>query len=263
LTEVNRGSTPGELSGHSIDIGQFSAMTNPLAFKFMPRTDRELIGALPLFRDVTQATLAELLRVGLLQQFQPHATLFNEGDWPDCLVAVAKGSIELYSNHAGRETTTDIVNPKMTCGLAAIVREDVHLSSARTLTPSQVLTVPADTVRHLLRSDVSFARAVEKELAGTCVHLAKVLKNQKLRSGAERLANWILDTDRRQGNRGRIHLPYDKRTLAAYLGMTPESLSRKFASLVDHGVTGCGREVTITDREALRKWAKPDPLIDG
>jgi hypothetical protein len=45
--------------------------------------------------------------------------------------------------------------------------------------------------------------------------------------------------------------------------MTPESLSRKFASLVDHGVTGCGREVTITDREALRKWAKPDPLIDG
>jgi CRP/FNR family transcriptional activator FtrB len=90
-----------------------------------------------------------------------------------------------------------------------------------------------------------------------------LVKNQKLRTGAERLANWILETDQRQGNRGRILLPYDKRTLAAYLGMTPESLSRKFASLVDHGVTGCRREVTITNREALRKWAKPDPLIDG
>jgi len=39
-------------------------------------------------------------------------------------------------------------------------------------------------------------------------------------------------------------------------------LSRKFASLVDHGVAGSGREVTITDREALRRWAQPNPLID-
>jgi CRP/FNR family transcriptional activator FtrB len=229
----------------------------------MPRTDREHICSLPLFKDAGQATLAELLRVGLLRQIPPHVVLFNEGDWPDFLIVVTKGSIELYSSHAGRETTTDIVYPKMTCGLAAIVHEDVHLNSARTLSPSQVFMIPADSVHHLLQSDVSFARAVERELAGTCLHLAKVLKNQKLRSGAERLANWILETDRRQGNRGRIRLPYDKRILAAYLGMTPESLSRKFASLVDHGVTGCGRELMITNREALRTWAKPDPLIDG
>lgn len=229
----------------------------------MRRIDREHIRALPLFRDVTQATLAELLRAALLQQFQPHVTLLNEGDWPDFLVVVIKGSVELYSHHAGRETTTDIIHPKMSCGLAAIVGEQTHLSSARTLAPSLILMIPADAVRSLLRNDASFARAVENELAGTCLHLARVLKNQKLRSGAERLANWILDADRRQGNRGRIVLPYDKRTLAAYLGMTPESLSRKFASLVDHGVSGSGRELTITDRAALRIWAKPDPLIDG
>ena len=24
-----------------------------------------------------------------------------------------------------------------------------------------------------------------------------------------------------------------------------------------------GREIVITDREALQEWAKPDPLIDG
>jgi CRP/FNR family transcriptional activator FtrB len=229
----------------------------------MRRIDREHIRALPLFKDVTQATLAELLRGGFLRQFQPHITLLNEGDWPDFLVIVIKGSVELYSSHAGRETTTDILLPKMTCGLAAIVCAQTHLSSARTLSPSQILMIPADGVRSLLCNDASFARAVENELAGTCLHLAKVLKNQKLRSGAERLANWILEADRRQGSRGRILLPYDKRTLAAYLGMTPESLSRKFAGLVDHGVSSSGRELKITDRAALRKWAKPDPLIDG
>jgi CRP/FNR family transcriptional activator FtrB len=93
--------------------------------------------------------------------------------------------------------------------------------------------------------------------------MIRALKNHKLRSGVERLANWILDTDRRQGGRGKIVLNYDKRTLAAYLGMTPESLSRKFAGLAAHGVASSGREMVITDRQALQRWAKPDPLIDG
>jgi CRP/FNR family transcriptional regulator, transcriptional activator FtrB len=228
----------------------------------MRRIDREHIRALPLFRDASPATLSELLRGGLLQQFPPHVVLLTEGDLPDFLVVVIKGSLELYSNHADRETTTDIVYPKTTCGLAAIVRNEAHLTSARTLTPSQIFMIPADAVREALRNDVSFARSVESELATNCLHLVRALKSQKLRSGAERLANWILQADRRQGNRGKILLAYDKQTLAAYLGMTPESLSRKFASLADHGVVGSGREVTITDRDALKRWAKPDPLID-
>jgi CRP/FNR family transcriptional activator FtrB len=229
----------------------------------MSRTDREWIRALPLFQDVTQAALSELLRTALLRQFQPHVALMKEGDRPDFLVVVTKGSVELYCIHAGREATMDIIYPKMTCGLAAIVRDEVYLESARTLTPSQVLMIPTDAVRNVIRSDASFARAVENELARTCVHIARLLKTQKLRSGAERLANWILEADRRQGNRGRILLPYDKRTLAAYLGMTPESLSRKLARLVDHGVSGAGREWVIVNRAALRKWAKPDSLAGG
>ena len=58
-------------------------------------------------------------------------------------------------------------------------------------------------------------------------------------------------------------LPHDKRTLASRLGMTPENLSRNLANLGAHGVTGSGREIMIADREALRRWAKPNPLIDG
>jgi CRP/FNR family transcriptional activator FtrB len=245
------------------DIGQFKVNPKPLIFPLMRRTDRESIRALPLFKSATQATFAELLQAALLQQHAPHVTLLKEGDWPEFLIVVIKGSIELSCTYAGRQTTADIVRSKMTCGLAAVVRGEAHLSSARTLVPSRLLIISAGAVQKALHGDAAFARAVEDELAGTCLHLTKLVKNQKLRTGAERLANWILETDQRQGNRGRILLPYDKRTLAAYLGMTPESLSRKFASLVDHGVTGCRREVTITNREALRKWAKPDPLIDG
>jgi len=47
------------------------------------------------------------------------------------------------------------------------------------------------------------------------------------------------------------------------LGMTPENLSRNLTSLAEHGISNTGREIVITDHEALRQWARPNPLIDG
>lgn len=47
----------------------------------------------------------------------------------------------------------------------------------------------------------------------------------------QRLANWIIVTEARNGNGGRFALPYDKGTLASRLGMTPENLSRSFGLL--------------------------------
>jgi CRP/FNR family transcriptional activator FtrB len=118
-------------------------------------------------------------------------------------------------------------------------------------------------VRDVFSRDAAFARAIVNELALRYRDMVRALKDHKLRTSAERLANWILETDRVQGGSGRIVLPHDKRTLAARLGMTPENLSRSFANLAAHGVTGSGREIVITDRAALQGWAKPDPLIDG
>jgi CRP/FNR family transcriptional activator FtrB len=101
------------------------------------------------------------------------------------------------------------------------------------------------------------------ELAGRYRRLVRLLKDQKLRTGTEKLANWILGEDRRQGSTGRIELNHDKRTLSSRLGMTPENLSRNLAALTAHGVSGAGKEIVIADRAALTKLARPHALIDG
>ncbi len=57
-------------------------------------------------------------------------------------------------------------------------------------------------------------------------------------------------------------LPQEKRLLASYLGMTPESLSRAFKALRDHGVHIDGMRVTITDPAALAALVQPNTLLD-
>jgi CRP/FNR family transcriptional regulator, transcriptional activator FtrB len=189
--------------------------------------------------------------------------LIREGEMPDFLHIVVEGSVELFAGHEGRETTIDIIRPVTTFILAAVIRDEVYLKSARSLTETRILMLPAAKVRQTFGKDAAFARAVVDELAIRYRGMVRALKNEKLRNTAGRLANWILASDRQQGGSGRIKLVCDKRTLASQLGMTPENLSRNFSLLAKHGIVSRGREIVIEDRSALSAFAQPTLLIDG
>ena len=227
------------------------------------QSDSELIRALPLFCDMSEKHFGELLNAAFLQRFPQHVTLITEGDLPDFLHIVVEGSVEMFSVHNGHETTIDIMRPVTTFILAAVIRDAVYLKSARTLAPAQILMIPAQTVRDVFGRDAAFARAIVNELAERYRSVVRSLKNEKLRTSAERLANWILQADAHQGNQRNIELAFDKRTLASRLGMTPENLSRNLALLAKYGVKSSGRDIVIEDPSALQKFAKPNALIDG
>jgi CRP/FNR family transcriptional activator FtrB len=227
------------------------------------QSDCELIRALPLFRDMSEANFEELVSAAFLQRFPQHVTLISEGDLPDFLHIVVEGSVELFGAHDGHETTIDIIRPVTTFILAAVIHDGVYLKSARTLAPAQILMIPAQTVRDVFGRDAAFARAIVNELAARYRVVVRALKNEKLRCSAERLANWILQADAMQGSRNQIALQFDKRVLASRLGMTPENLSRNFALLNKHGVSSSGRNIVIEDPAALERFAKPNSLIDG
>lgn len=223
----------------------------------------QLVRALPLFKDVSDAHFDELMEAAFLQRFPPQIELIREGTLPDFLHVVVEGNVELFADHAGRETTIDIIGPVTTFILAAVIADQPYLKSARTIGDSRILMIPARNIRAALGRDPAFTRTIVDELAARYRSIVYALKNEKLRGSAERLANWILRADAQQNGNGAVSLPVDKRTLASLLGMTPENLSRNLSSLADHGVRSRGRDVIIKDRGALIKFAKPTPLIDG
>jgi CRP/FNR family transcriptional activator FtrB len=228
----------------------------------MRPAEHDLIRALPLFQTVSPEQFDVLMSAAFLQRFPQGVMLINEGELPDFLHVVVDGSVELFAKHGRHETTLDIMKPVTTFILAAVIRDEVYLKSARTLTPAQILMIPAQTVRDVFDHDAGFARAIVNELAARYRVVVRSLKNEKLRTSAERLANWILRQDARQGQRGVVELDIDKRTLASRLGMTPENLSRNLAQLGEYGVRNMGHSFVLEDRMALARFAQPNPLID-
>jgi CRP/FNR family transcriptional activator FtrB len=228
----------------------------------MRAQDSDLIRTLPLFHDMSGELFEELIHAAFLQRFPAHVVLIKEGELPDFLHVTVEGAVELFATYEGSETTIDILRPITTFILAAVIQDDVYLKSARTLMPARVLMIPAPAVRSVFGRDANFARAVVSELALRYRSIVRELKNQKLRTGLERLANWILQTDIQTGGTGRFELAYDKRTIAALLGMTPENLSRNLATLAADCIASETRAITIVDRDRLVQIARPDPLID-
>jgi CRP/FNR family transcriptional activator FtrB len=222
-----------------------------------------LVRALPLFQDVSEPHFEELMNAAFLQRFPQGVRLISEGDLPDFLHIVVDGSVELFGTHDGHECTIEILEPVTTFILAAVIRDDVYLKSARSLTAAQILMIPAETVRSVFGRDAAFARAIVNELAERYRGIVRALKNEKLRTSAQRLANWILSAETQQGGRRQIDLKFDKRVLASSLGMTPENLSRNLAQLSKYGVRSSGRDIVIENRPALERFARPNALIDS
>ncbi|MBU2531403.1 MAG: cyclic nucleotide-binding domain-containing protein [Alphaproteobacteria bacterium] len=221
------------------------------------------IRELRLFRDCTDETFAGLVEAAFLQRFPAGVELIRENEPADFLYVVVEGLVEMFATNLDRETTVGFVQPLGTFILAAVLRDQVYLQSARTVERSRVLMIPAESVRAAMSGDQAFMTAIVGELALCYRNLVKDIKNQKLRSGAERLANWLLRAlNHKAAGDNVIRLRVEKRALAARLGMTPENLSRAFNTLKPYGVEVNGAEIRINELDDLKTFAKPHPLID-
>ena len=229
----------------------------------MRQLDLASMRSLPLFRDANAALLEELLKDAHLQYVPKQRSLIKEGEKPNVLHVVTEGTVELFAMHDDRETTIDVVGTGAPLALAAVVSDTVSLYSARPLASSQVLMLPAQAVRAACGRDAAFSLAVLDELADRYRGSIRALKNMKMRTSAERLANWILRAVAARGNGPGIELTCDKRILASHLGMTPENFSRNLALLTKYGVRNAGRDIFIDNPLALAQFAKPNALLDS
>ncbi len=229
-----------------------------------------LIQHLPLFADLSSEQVHHLLATDLLASctratFQANTPLFEQGDVPTALHILIEGVVELFAISAdGKATTMEILGPTDSFILAAVLLDTPYLMGAKVLTTATTLMIPARTLRAEIVRRPKLALAMLASMAGQYRTMVKQLKDMKLRSGTQRLVALLLRLHRQTGRAGgSITLPVSKQVLAGRLGMTPENLSRSFATLRDYGVTVHRDTILLADIGKLEAFCLPDALIDG
>jgi CRP/FNR family transcriptional regulator, transcriptional activator FtrB len=219
------------------------------------RVDIALLRSLPLLGSASEEHTQKLAAVASLRTAPSRTILFAEGSRVEQLFVLTRGACELFSEQDERRFTVAVVRGAQALEVSSILAER-HPLSARVLEPSEFVSVPVKLIIELSGRDTGLADALVHELAKESLQIIDDFKKHRLLNTTARIAHWMLQSDRQSGGSGRIVIPFDKRVLASYLGMTPEQLSRGFATLVSAGVTVDGRMVSIADRGKLTRIAR-------
>ena len=221
----------------------------------MRRTDLAPIRRARLLSAVPAVELVSMLVPAFVQPLPEAAVLCHQGEKPEFLHIVVAGRVGLFGERGGDEALIEIFGPGDAFILPAVALDMPSLLTARMLEEGRILMWPAAAFREQVRSSRALAYGAMLQLSDYWRLLIGQLKDMKLLSATERLANLLLHLAPRGRGPVRAMLPGNRTLVAGMLGVAPQSLSRVFAELRPLGVSGGGREITIADVVRLRDFA--------
>lgn len=224
--------------------------------------DMARISHVPLLAQLPTHQLGTVLAEASVQRYDQGDTLFCQGEDPEFLHVVMDGEVGLYGTACdGDETVMEIMKSGEVFILAAVLTDRPYLMGARALSASRVMVLPAERLRRDLHTVPDLAIALLTSLSTHFRMLVREVKALKLKSTTQRLALYLMSLTTRRTGPAILWLPHSKGVIAARIGIRPETLSRAFAALRQHGVHISGTRVSIEDVAALAEFCRQDEEV--
>jgi CRP-like cAMP-binding protein len=134
-----------------------------------------MVTALPLFKGYTIAGAQRIVRAGKIHAFAKGEVLFKEGDPPDFVLLVLRGTLQVYVERHGRDMVLTDAGPSTILGELAVLCGIPRSASVRVAEDSTVLQWPASEFRGLLLKDISLSNRIFRESLRTLLDKEKSL----------------------------------------------------------------------------------------
>ena len=220
-----------------------------------------LVAQAPLLAGLSPADLALLLDGAHVAVYPETELLFSQGDKADRFFVVLEGRVNIFAlTETGDQSIIEVFDPIISFAEAAIFSSGIFPLNGEVMAGSRLVHIPAAQFLKRLADNRSLGLVLLAGLSQWQFRLIHEISELKSKSPGQRLATFLLALAAKAGdgaaNGGRVRLPLTKSVLASRIGIAPESLSRALNRLKAFGVETHGREVEITDIEALRRMVR-------
>jgi len=215
-----------------------------------------------LFEDLPDDALRQLLSIAR-EVSQPRRTvLFAQGDPCKGFYVVVDGMVRLFKSSAdGREHVVEVIRAGQSFAEAAVFAGSECPVTAETLEASRLLFFPKEPYLTVLQARPQLLLGLIASLSVRMHQLVAKVERLTLYDARQRVAGFFCDLAG-NGDAAPHVLDVSKRTMAAQLGLTPETLSRTLASLQEEGfITMDGRRFQVNDTQGLTDLARGGPLL--
>jgi CRP/FNR family nitrogen fixation transcriptional regulator len=178
--------------------------------------------------------------------------IYGEDEPADYVYQVIKGAVRTYKLLSdGRRQIGAFHLSGDVFGLESGM---THRLAAEAISDTTVRLVKRRSLEQAAGTDVNVARKLWTMTAGDLRHAEDHMLLLGRKSAMERVANFLLEMDRRLAVAGMMALPMCRRDIGDYLGLTLETISRALSQLHSEGVLGLSgaRQIVLRNRQRLR-----------
>jgi CRP-like cAMP-binding protein len=212
----------------------------------------------PVFEHLMEDEMIELSSLIQYRHFKKGEFIFQDGEKSNYLFVVNEGIVKLskLSDH-GKEQIIRFLFPGDFFGQFALLQETTHYANAEVLDASVVCTIHKSDFHKLLEKNSKMAYRFLLAVSERLHQADEWLGNISLLETGKRLAKMLVLFYEKNHAKPSFQLPVQKKELAAWLGTTPETLSRKLAHFEELGIITIDKKrMTILQPEKLRSYSE-------
>jgi CRP/FNR family cyclic AMP-dependent transcriptional regulator len=230
------------------------------AFEIAPGNLNELRKG-QFLKSMSQEMLVEFCSLASFSSCASGTVLFAEGQAPHEVFVLLEGQVKLFMNsNDGKRLTVHIAGSGETLGLPAMFTTGAHRTSAETLYPCKLASIPCPDFLKFFQFHPQASQSVARELGELCNRTYIRLRTIGVTpSNRAKLARLLLEWSS-QGKRTRvgteIHVALKHGEIAECIGTCRESVTRILRDLQRRNVIELhGSLLRITDLDALEQCA--------
>ena len=172
--------------------------------------------------------LTALNRRHIVSDLRAGAVVFHQSAEADAVFYIQKGKIKIaVSSTQGKEAVVGILGPGDFFGEGCLIGQPLRLSTAKSMTESQVVRVSKTEMLHVLQTEQDFAQLFMTHLLTRNSRIEEDLVDQLFNSSEKRLARTLLllaNFGKESGSQA-ITTPISQEPLAEILGTTRPRVS--------------------------------------
>jgi CRP/FNR family transcriptional regulator len=225
--------------------------------------NRTCIYKVPIFEHLTAEEAESLAAKVRSKRYKRGEFIFREGERSETFFILNEGTVKLSKlSETGKEQILRFLFPGDFFGHFAMLQDKTHYANAEVLDDADVCFIQKREFRQILECNPKmayrFLLAVSERLGQADDWLGTI----SLMDTDKRLAKLLHLFYEKNGAQPVLRLPAQKKELAAHLGITPETLSRKLACLEENGLLEVKRNCIIVRRpELLEEYATSHPAL--
>ena len=196
--------------------------------------------------------MADIARITTAKTFKKGEVIYLEGDVEKKLYVIHFGRVKISKmSEAGKEQIIRILESGDFLGELSLFVQAPLNNTAEALEATKVCMIDGAKLNEMISSNPAIAAKIIEELSKRLQKAENLIESLVLQDVGQRVADSLL---RMSEGKAEIQLVISKKDLAAHIGISQETLSRKLSQFQELGLieqTG-HKKVIILDRDGLK-----------